>query len=55
MILTLYYISGIQKYIFSSSKLREQVGGSNIVHQILYECLPKIFGSLTPSSHLITP
>ena len=32
MFLTIYDISGIQKFIFATGKLKEQVGGSNIVH-----------------------
>lgn len=44
MYLAIYDISGIQKFIFATSKLREQVGGSNIVHNILYELLPKVLG-----------
>lgn len=44
MYLSIYDISGIQKFIFSSSKLKEQVGGSRIVHHILYELLPEVLG-----------
>ena len=40
MYLTIYDISGIQKFIFATGKLKEQVGGSNIVHKIMYEVLP---------------
>lgn len=42
MYLTIYDISGIQKFIFATGKLKEQVGGSNIVHKIMYEVLPKL-------------
>ena len=42
MYLAMYDISGIQKFIFSTGKLKEQMGGSNIVHKIMYECLPKL-------------
>lgn len=42
MFLTIYDISGIQKFIFATGKLKEQVGGSNIVHKIMYEVLPKL-------------
>lgn len=41
MKLTIYDISGIQTFIFASSKLKEQVGGSKIVRDILYQILPK--------------
>lgn len=44
MYLSIYDISGIQKFIFATSKLREQVGGSSIVHNILYELLPEVLG-----------
>lgn len=42
MFLTIYDISGIQKFIFATGKLKEQVGGSNIVHKIMYETLPSL-------------
>lgn len=42
MYLTIYDISGIQKFIFATGKLKEQVGGSNIVHKIMYETLPSL-------------
>ena len=42
MLLTIYDISGIQKFIFATGKLKEQVGGSNIVHKIMYETLPSL-------------
>lgn len=40
MYLALYDISGIQKFVFASGILKEQVGGSIIVHHILYDILP---------------
>lgn len=42
MYLSIYDISGIQKYIFDTEKLKEQVGASSIVHWILYEKLPEV-------------
>ncbi|KJQ62165.1 Cas10/Cmr2 second palm domain-containing protein [Streptococcus cristatus] len=39
--IAIYDISGIQSFIFSTNKLREMVGGSKIVHKILFELLPK--------------
>ena len=44
MYLSIYDISGIQKYIFDTEKLKEQVGASAIVHWILYEKLPEVVG-----------
>lgn len=44
MVLAIYDLSGIQKYIFSTSKLKEQVGGSRILHNIMYRELPKVLG-----------
>ena len=44
MYLAMYDISGIQKFIFSTGKLKEQMGGSNIVHEIMYKCLPRLLG-----------
>lgn len=44
MYLVMYDISGIQKFIFATGKLKEQMGGSNIIHKIMYECLPKVLG-----------
>lgn len=44
MYLAIYDISGIQRYIFSTGKLREQVGASRIVHNILYHDLPTVLG-----------
>lgn len=44
MILAIYDLSGIQKYIFSTSKLKEQVGGSRILHNIMYRELPEVLG-----------
>lgn len=44
MFLAIYDISGIQKFIFSSSKLKEQVGGSKIIHDVLYKVLPLVLG-----------
>ena len=44
MFLSIYDISGIQKYIFDTEKLKEQVGASAIVHWILYEKLPEVVG-----------
>ena len=40
----MYDISGIQKFIFATGKLKEQMGGSNIIHKIMYECLQKVLG-----------
>lgn len=42
MFITIYDISGIQKFIFATGKLKEQAGGSNIVHKIMYETLPRL-------------
>ncbi|WP_148888192.1 hypothetical protein [Streptococcus cristatus] len=42
--IAIYDISGIQSFIFSTNKLREMVGGSKIVHKILFELLPKKLG-----------
>lgn len=44
MYLTIYDLSGIQRYIFATGKLREQVGASKIIHNILYEELRQIVG-----------
>lgn len=44
MYLSIYDISGIQKYIFDTEKLKEQVGASAIIHWILYEELPEVVG-----------
>ena len=42
--IAIYDISGIQNFIFSTNKLREMVGGSKIVHKILFELLPEKLG-----------
>ena len=42
--IAIYDISGIQSFIFSTNKLREMVGGSKIVHKILFELLPQKLG-----------
>lgn len=41
MILAIYDVSGIQEYIFSSSRMRENIGASKIVGQVLKKCLPE--------------
>lgn len=51
MVLGIYDLSGIQRYIFSTSKLREQVGGSKILHNILYKELPKVLNLNTVQSN----
>lgn len=40
-VITEYDISGIQSFIFSSKGLKERVGASKIIHNILYTKLPK--------------
>ena len=40
----MYDISGIQKFIFATGKLKEQMGGSNIIHRIMYDSLPELLG-----------
>ena len=40
-IIAIYDISGIQSYIFATNKLKEAVGASQIVHNILYKKLPE--------------
>lgn len=43
-IIAIYDISGIQSYIFATNKLKEAVGASQIVHDILYQTLPEKLG-----------
>lgn len=40
-VITKYDISGIQSFIFSSKGLKERVGASKIIHNILYTKLPE--------------
>lgn len=44
MYLTIYDLSGMQRYIFSTGKLKEQVGASQIIHDLLYRHLPEVLG-----------
>lgn len=41
-LLAIYDVSGIQDYVFASSKLRENVGASRIVGKVLKKLLPQI-------------
>ena len=43
MILAIYDMSGIQKFIFATNKIREIIGASIIVHDALYENIPELF------------
>lgn len=49
MILTIYDLSGIQNYIFATSKLREQVGGSKIVYALLNDEMREALSLLSHS------
>lgn len=41
-VIALYDVTGIQEFIFSSNKLKEIIGGSLLVRDILQETLPKV-------------
>ena len=43
-ILTIYDLSGIQNFIFSTQKLQDMIGASSIVHTALFENIPKMLG-----------
>lgn len=45
-LLTIYDVSGIQEYIFASSRLRENTGASRIVGRILKQHLPEAIHAL---------
>ncbi|THF84692.1 Cas10/Cmr2 second palm domain-containing protein [Cohnella fermenti] len=45
MIVTMYSISGIQGYIFQSNRMRENIGASRIVGQVLKKGLPEALES----------
>lgn len=42
MILAIYDVSGIQQYIFASSRMRENIGASKIVGEVLDKHLPEV-------------
>ncbi len=42
--LAIYDLSGIQKFIFATNKLKEIIGASAIVHDVLFEDLPAALG-----------
>lgn len=44
MILTIYDLSGIQNFIFSTNKLKEIIGASKIVSMALFENIPDLLG-----------
>lgn len=44
MILAVYDLSGIQKFIFSTNKLAEMMGASVVVHRALFENIPELLG-----------
>ncbi|MCW6677371.1 hypothetical protein NHG35_07765 [Aerococcaceae bacterium NML180378] len=44
-IIAIYDISGIQSYIFATNKLKEAIGASQIVHDVLYKKLPEKLGN----------
>lgn len=46
MIIALYDVSGIQEYIFQSSRMRENIGASSIVGRVLKEQLPQVLNEL---------
>ena len=39
--LAIFDLSGIQKFIFATNKMKEIIGGSTVVHNALFEELPK--------------
>ena len=43
-VLTKYDITGIQNFIFNSQKLMENIGASNIIHDVLHKLLPEALG-----------
>lgn len=47
-VITKYDISGIQSFIFSSKGLKERVGASKIIHNILYTKLPEELNTELP-------
>lgn len=49
MILAIYDVSGIQEYIFASSRMRENIGASKIVGEVLKEHLPQIMEQKWPN------
>ena len=51
-ILAGYDISGIQDFIFSSNKLKENISASNIVHNILAEDLPNLIETYAKNNNL---
>lgn len=44
MILAVYDLSGIQKFIFSTNKLAEMIGASVVIHRALFENIPELLG-----------
>ena len=40
----MYDISVIQKFIFATGKIKEHIGGSNLIHRIMYESLTELWG-----------
>lgn len=47
--LAIFDLSGIQKFIFATNKLKEIIGASAIVHDVLFEDLPDVLG-VSPDS-----
>ena len=47
MILALYDLSGIQKFIFSTNKVKEIIGASIVVNKALFENIPEMLGEDT--------
>ncbi|MCL2571362.1 MAG: hypothetical protein FWE11_03085 [Defluviitaleaceae bacterium] len=54
MIYSIYDTTGIQSYIFASSKLRENIGASKLVGEVFTEFLPQVLESTFGKDNVIT-